>query len=1008
MKKVQLITVCLVLVPVCAIGQGFYGTEVLTVPEMTGPTTLDGVLNGSDSWNSAFTPLWMSDYFDDEGIPGSASDISAQFSMGTYEGDLYIAVVVTDDIDNMNGTTWQRDGLEIHVNFENVLVDMSLGSGANAAENRKINFLENGAAQIRVIGGTNPMITVWPDGYPNAECQAVLDFARGRSGTTTTYEVVIKVSAMTDVSITGPFGFGIAVNDVDETNGSRVGAVAWWGGPQQPQGLYNAVIVTGASTIRPWQWTMNHASPTDLSYPQCTAFLAIPGQASNPNPADGATDMPRDVSLSWTPGAYVTGLSPKHKVFFSENFDGVNDGIGGVTQDPNVYPVGATLDLDFGKTYYWRVDEANNTTGWDPGRVWQFTVEQFAYPIAGENINATASSLLAEGTGPENTVNGSGLNADDLHSAEQTDMWLSSNEPLGAWIEYEFNNVYKLHEMWVWNSNQMVEPLVGFGLKDVTIEYSINGTDYTTLGTTHEFAQAPGRAGYAHNTTVDFGGAAAKHVKVTANSNWGGIVPQYSLSEVRFLYIPVHAIEPSPADGATDVSIGTIDKPTDTTLGFRAGREAEMHNVYLSTDEQAVIDGIAPVTTVTEASYGPLSLDLGQIYYWRVDEVNEAEIPTTWQGDIWNFATQEYFVLDDFEDYNDYPPDEIFSTWDDGYDDPANGALVANPEPPFAEAVIVHDGSQAMPYFYDNSVGYSEATVTMSSQRRDWTKRGIGSLSLWFRGHPASVGSFVEGPVGTYTMTGAGEDIWGTSDEFHFAYKTFSGTGSIIAKVESVEPIHNWAKAGVMIRDTLDPNSTHVMMIVTPAAGVAFQRRTATGDSTTGSTRAGISAPQWVKIERDMAGNIKASFAPDGSTWTTIVGEMIPMSTPMYIGLALTSNVPDLTCEAIFSNVQITGASGPWINHDIGILSNASEPMYVALANTGGTPAAVYHDDPNATQIGTWTEWNIDLKQFSDQGVNLANVNKISLGFGDKNNPHAGTSGKMYFDDFRLHPLREP
>jgi len=168
MKKVLLVAVFLVLAPVCAIGQGFYGTESLTVPEMTGPTTLDGVLDGKDSWNSAFSPMWLSDCFDDEGIPGDASDISAQFSMGTYKGDLYIAVVVTDDIDNTNGGTWQRDGLEVHVNFENVLVNMSEGSGVGAAENRKINFLENGAAQIRVIGGANAAITPWPAGYPNA------------------------------------------------------------------------------------------------------------------------------------------------------------------------------------------------------------------------------------------------------------------------------------------------------------------------------------------------------------------------------------------------------------------------------------------------------------------------------------------------------------------------------------------------------------------------------------------------------------------------------------------------------------------------------------------------------------------------------------------------------------------------------------------------------------------------------------------------------------------------
>ncbi|GAI77683.1 unnamed protein product, partial [marine sediment metagenome] len=244
----------------------------------------------------------------------------------------------------------------------------------------------------------------------------------------------------------------------------------------------------------------------------------------------------------------------------------------------------------------------------------------------------------------------------------------------------------------------------------VTIEYSTNVTDYTTLGTTHEFARAPGTSDYAHNTTVDFSGAATKYIRLTANSNWGGMLNQYGLSEVRFFSIPVYAREPNPDSGTTDVSIGTIDNPVDVTLDFRAGRDSARHDVYFSTDEQAVIDGNAPVSTVTEASYGPLPLDLGTTYYWRIDEFNEAETPTptTWQGDIWNFRTQEYFVVDDFEDYNDYPPDEIWSTWIDGYGVPSNGATVGYPAPDwnadehYVETAIVHGGEQSMPFFYDN------------------------------------------------------------------------------------------------------------------------------------------------------------------------------------------------------------------------------------------------------------------------------------------------------------------
>ncbi|MHC4302638.1 MAG: hypothetical protein ACYS7Y_35710, partial [Planctomycetota bacterium] len=158
----------------------------------------------------------------------------------------------------------------------------------------------------------------------------------------------------------------------------------------------------------------------------------------------------------------------------------------------------------------------------------------------------------------------------------------------------------------MWNQNQIIEPSIGYGLKDVTIEYSANGIAYTTLGTTHEFARGPGTPGYAANTTVDFGGAATKYVKLTVNSGWESILTQYGLSEVRFSYVPVAAREPNPDSGATDAD-------ADAVLSFRAGREAAVHDVYLSTDEQAVIDGTAPVVTVTEPSHAT-SLDLATTY----------------------------------------------------------------------------------------------------------------------------------------------------------------------------------------------------------------------------------------------------------------------------------------------------------------------------------------------------------------------------------------------------------
>jgi hypothetical protein len=307
--------------------------------------------------------------------------------------------------------------------------------------------------------------------------------------------------------------------------------------------------------------------------------------------------------------------------------------------------------------------------------------------------------------------------------------------------------------MWVWNSNQTVESFLGFGFKDVAIDYSTNGTDYMTLGTTVEFAQAPGTAGYAHDTTIDFAGVGAKYVRLTANSNWGGFMPQYGLSEVRFLHIPVNARKPYPDSEATGVEL-------DVVLGWRAGREAVTHDVYFSIDEQAVIDGTAPVVSVTDTSYGPLALDLSTTHYWKVNEVNEAETPSTWESNIWSFTTSDHIVVDDFESYNDLDPTDpesnrIFNVWIDGYQVPTNGSLVGYDNPPFCERTIIRGGKQSMPLAYSNTGGAasSEAERTFAVAQ-NWTKAGAATFVLYFYGTEGNTGQLYVKVNGTKVVYG--------------------------------------------------------------------------------------------------------------------------------------------------------------------------------------------------------------------------------------------------------------
>ena len=479
--------------------------------------------------------------------------------------------------------------------------------------------------------------------------------------------------------------------------------------------------------------------------------IEIVGQASNPMPKNGDPDVPlRDLILSWEPGLYPG----THTVYFSEDMNAVESGTAEVVSDvdANSYDPGP---LNYETTYYWRVDEVNDSpdkTVYE-GSVWSFRAEPYAMPIPAQAISATASSQ-AEGQGPENTINESGL-VDDLHSTEIEDMWVTvEGQALPAWIQYEFDKTYKLHEMLVWNYNG-VSILASLGLQDVTVEYSTDGVDWILNDNVSVFNKATGTDDYAADTTVPFGDVPVKYVKITVNGNWGGdVFTQYGLSEVRFLYIPVRARYPSPQDDATGVA-------PDVALSWRAGREAALHEVYFSSNGNAVANGTALVDTVSETSYAPGYLvALGQTYYWKISEVNEAESPSSWEGDVWSFATIEYLVVDDFENYNDYSPDRIFETWKDGYGysetefgpgycGNGTGATVGHATFPYAEQTIVHEGSQSMPFYYDNSgtgtnscgqpisLYYSETERTFDTPQ-DWTKFGIKALSLWFRGDPGN------------------------------------------------------------------------------------------------------------------------------------------------------------------------------------------------------------------------------------------------------------------------------
>ncbi len=740
-----------------------------------------------------------------------------------------------------------------------------------------------------------------------------------------------------------------------------------------------------------------------------TENVSPPMYASNPNPEDGEGDVVRDVVLSWNPGE----LADKHNVFFGTDFNDVNNATISVPLDTEVAE-GLLLDsnsydpiitLEYGKTYYWRVDEVNapQNPGTYKGDVWSFTTELYSFQLPGENIKATANN-----GDPNNTINGSGLDPEnpDQHNSTGGAMWVTNGfDPNGTWIRYDFDKLYKLDKMYVWNYNASFNNK--YGIQDVLIQYSAdNGQTWTDITSVTQFAKAPAKTGYTYNTVVPFDGAAANSVLITELSNFvSGSKPgdKAGLSEVRFYYIPVRARKPSPATGSTNISV------TDTTLSWRAGRDGITHRVYVDTNENAVINSTSTAHTVTDSSYMPSSLNLGHTYYWCVNQVNTNETPSVWQSDIWNFSTEEYRTIDDFEDYNDnqFQGYAIFNTWGDGFDSPSsNGALIGNQEStPFCETVIVEHGRQSAPVFYNNSGTAVNSEVYRDySTPQNWSAYGADTFRLYYRGKAVT---FQQTSDGLIAMSGGGTDIWNNSDQFRFVYKSLNGNGSITARVDTIENTNVWAKAGVMIRNTLDANSVHAMSISAASGTASFQRRVTKGGASTGTDVTGLGHPYWVKITR--SGNtLTAQRSADGINWYSFGAdpnvastETISMNTTVYIGLAVTSHSSGVLAAATFSNISTTGTvTGNWTVANIGDTTQAEggntlDSLYVSLTDSTNHSKKVFAPG-NALGSGSWVQWEIPLSQFS--GVTLSQIKKLAIGAGDSSAPLKG-KGEFYMDN---------
>jgi regulation of enolase protein 1 (concanavalin A-like superfamily) len=170
-------------------------------------------------------------------------------------------------------------------------------------------------------------------------------------------------------------------------------------------------------------------------------------------------------------------------------------------------------------------------------------------------------------------------------------------------------------------------------------------------------------------------------------------------------------------------------------------------------------------------------------------------------------------------------------------------------------------------------------------------------------GAPGALGS-ASYSGSTFTVSGAGADIYGTADQFHYVYQPTTSTSvTITARVDSQTNTNSWAKAGVMIRETTAADATYAGIYVTPGKGVSFQYRTATnGSATNGPETTGPVAPYWVQLVR--SGSIFTAYtSPDGSTWTELGSATITMATDATQGLAVCSHNNTVVSTATIDNV---------------------------------------------------------------------------------------------------------
>jgi hypothetical protein len=462
-----------------------------------------------------------------------------------------------------------------------------------------------------------------------------------------------------------------------------------------------------------YYWRVDEIEASGTVHPgPVWSFTAAPLTAYAPSPWDGAKGVdPQAPQLSW-----INNLTAQScDVYFGASRDDVLNGTGD-TFKTNQLGTGYTLGvLEENSTYYWRVDQVAADGSKLAGPVWSFTTigpddgVQAQY-FAG--IDAAGMMVLSQIEPGIDHSWGEGIVAAQLNDNVSA-RWTGILEP-------PFTETYTLTtttddgvRLWL-DGRRIID----------------NWTDHAP---TDNPAQVKLIAGQPYLVVMEWyekGGGA------TARLSWESPSIDRQTIPAGPFQLPLRATAPYPAHA-------TVDAPQALTLLWTAAGNAAKHEVYFGEDQEAVANGTTPAARLNrnENSFTPDTLEWGKTYFWRVDEVNDANAASPWKGAVWSFTTANFLVVDDFDSYNDEEEKgtRIYETWIDGWGDGSSGSLVGYTQRPFAEQVIVQSGKQSMPMDYNNvNAPYFSEARREYSVAQDWTVNGMDTLALFVRGRIAN------------------------------------------------------------------------------------------------------------------------------------------------------------------------------------------------------------------------------------------------------------------------------